>query len=103
MEIYDELDIKKYKNIEYFGRYGKFILKNKNIGFCHEPEFIDKVMSLNDCNIIFYGHTHQPWTEERKGIKIYNPGTLGGVFQKATFAYWDTNQEELELKILESI
>ncbi len=56
-----------------------------------------------DLDIIFYGHTHKPWIEEQNQIKIVNPGTLGGVFQKATFALYDTGDRKLELKILETI
>ncbi len=102
-EIYQEEEIDKYKNIKYFGKYGRFELADKTIGFCHEPDFIDNIMSLGDCDVIFHGHTHKPWTEEKKGVKIYNPGTLGGVFQKATFAVWETNEKEFELKILERL
>ena len=60
---------------------------------------IDKVKKLGHCDIIFYGHTHKPWIEDRGGTSIVNPGTLGGVFQKATFTFW--GNDKLELKILE--
>lgn len=103
MEIYGESEIEKYRNIKYLGRYGIFELTGKKIGVCHEPEFINKVLDTGECDVVFYGHTHQPWTEDRSGVKIYNPGTLGGVFNKATFAFWDTKEEEPELKILENI
>jgi len=103
MEIYDEAEVKNYKNIKYLGRYGRVELADKKIGICHEPAFIDKVLGLEECGLVFYGHTHQPWTEAISNVKIYNPGTLGGVFSKATFAYWDVSKAEPELKILENI
>jgi predicted phosphodiesterase len=57
----------------------------------------------NKCDIIFYGHTHKPWIEIKNGIQIVNPGTLGGVFTPATFAVWDTDKREPELKLLASL
>lgn len=101
LEIYDELEIKKYKNINYLGRFGVFELDNRVIGLCHEPWFIKKVLELKKCAVIFYGHTHQPWLEEKDGRLTANPGTLGGVFSKASFAVYDSLSGRLELKILE--
>lgn len=103
IEIYSEDELKKYKNIKYYGQIGKMEVGNKKIGFCHEPYLIAEVLKLEKFNIIFYGHTHKPWVMEKGGIKCINPGTLGGVFQKATFAVWDTDKDEPELKILEEI
>lgn len=103
MEIYKEAEEKNFKNIIYLGRIGKFELDNKMIGVCHEPYLINKILENGEVDIIFYGHTHRPWIEEKNGIKLINPGTLGGVFQKATFAVWNTTEKEPELKILEEL
>ena len=108
MEIYDEDELKRHKNIKYFGQIGNFTLNKIKIGACHEPFLIDKVIESGDKDIIFYGHTHKPWIDQRqtrggRKIKVVNPGTLGGVFQKATFAFWDINNQQLELKILEKL
>ena len=125
LEIYDEEEVcpmkllrtdrvgfhgvNQYKNIKYLGRFGRFELDNKIIGVCHEPAFINKVLEAGECDIIFYGHTHRPWIERslapyrELSSLIVNPGTLGGVFQKATFAVYDTDKKEPELKILESL
>lgn len=108
IEIYDKGEIGRYDNIKYLGRAGKIELNGKTIGVCHEPAYIPKVISMEPssgggarCDIIFYGHTHKPWEEERDGVKIINPGTLGGMFTKATFAVYDTETETANLKILE--
>ena len=58
-------------------------------------------VGFNKIDIIFYGHTHKPWIETKDGVQIVNPGTLGGVFSRATFAFWDTEKEEPELKMLD--
>lgn len=66
-----------------------------------KPYLISKVLEKGDCEIIFYGHTHQPFEDRRGNAKAINPGTLGGVFTKASFAVYDTLNKEAELKILE--
>lgn len=104
MEVYDEDILLDYLNIKYLGRYGVFNLSGTLIGVCHEPEFIPLVMKKNSTvKMIFYGHTHKPWIETRGKTIFVNPGTLGGVFQKASFAFWNTKTGELKLKLLELI
>jgi len=103
LEIYDEADVGRHDNIRYLGRFGVFGLDGKTIGLCHEPWYIKKVLELKKCDIVFYGHTHEPWIEEKDGVITANPGTLGGVFNKASFAAWDSANNQPELKILELI
>jgi putative phosphoesterase len=101
--LFDEGRVNNFKNIEYFGKIGRFKLAGKFIGMCHEPFFRDAVLNLGKCDMIFYGHTHKPWEEEYQGVRTINPGTLGGVFLKGTFAVWDIESGEMELKILSKI
>jgi putative phosphoesterase len=103
MEIYEEAEIKKYKNIIYYRRTARFEAGSYRVGLCHEPFLIEQVLKPGPCDLIFYGHTHKPWIADKDGVKTANPGTLGGVFQKATFAVWETETGRLELKILEEI
>jgi len=63
----------------------------------------DKILKKEKVNNIFYGHTHKPWTYQEKGIKMLNPGPLGGMFCRATFAVWDTKEDEFYLKVLDKI
>ncbi len=101
MEIYDDDEVKQYKNIKYYGKIGKVGLGGQIIGICHEPYFIDKIIKQGEYDVIFYGHTHSPWEEKRDGVKLINPGTLSAMFQKATFAVMEN--DNLELKILEQL
>ena len=103
MEIFKEAESEKYKNIIYFGRVARFELKGKKIGLCHEPFLSDYVLKKGECDMVFYGHTHKPWIEKKNNYLFVNPGTLGAVFQKATFAVWNLEEDEPELKILEEI
>ncbi|MFH1583226.1 MAG: metallophosphoesterase family protein [Candidatus Falkowbacteria bacterium] len=101
LEIYDEVEINKYNNLNYLGRFGVFELDEKTVGLCHEPWYIKSVLNIKPCRLVFYGHTHEPWIGEKDGVITANPGTLGGVFNKASFAVWDSESGKLELKILE--
>jgi putative phosphoesterase len=104
IELYEPQLFHEYNNVHHLGRTGILSLANTKFGLCHEPHYIYDLMEKRpDLDIIFYGHTHKPWIEEQNQIKIVNPGTLGGVFQKATFALYDTGDRKLELKILETI
>jgi hypothetical protein len=100
-EIYQEENLEKYKNIKYLGRYNTIELGNFKIGICHEPIFIKTLLEKEkNLNFIFYGHTHKPWLSMKNKATIINPGTLGGVFQKSSFAIWDSNNGKIKLKLL---
>lgn len=104
MEVYDEHLLSRYLSVNYLGRYGVCTVAGVTVGVCHEPDYIPQVMELNQAiKIIFYGHTHKPWLEDKSGLMLVNPGTLGGVFQKASFSFWNTESGQLELKLLELI
>lgn len=102
LEIYDEMEASQYKNIKYLGRFGCFELGGKKVGVCHEKLY-NNLQKECSCDIIFYGHSHKPWIENKNGVDIINPGTLGGVFTKATFAVWELETGKLELKVLELV
>ncbi|MEI6288581.1 MAG: YfcE family phosphodiesterase [bacterium] len=74
------------------------------IAFCHFPDQAKELASSGNYNLVFYGHTHKPWMETLpNNCQLINPGTLGGIFSKATFAIYDTISKKLELKILEQL
>jgi putative phosphoesterase len=101
MEVCDlEAESKKYPQINYLGRHGGIIeIAGRKIGLCHEPTLADALIN-QDATIIFYGHTHKPFEENKNGIKLINPGNLANVFYAPTFALWDEQTDKLELKIL---
>lgn len=105
-EIYQTEEIKNFPKIKNCGRYGWIRLDDVNIGLVHEPFFISQLIKENqeiNFDFIFYGHTHKPWLEEKNGFKIANPGTLGGVFQAASFAILNCQNKRLDLKILNEL
>lgn len=110
-ELYEEADLKAYRNINYGGEISFFNLDGLNFGLCHEPAKIKRILIEADkkdsehkrLDFIFYGHTHKPWLEKNGSTIIVNPGNLCGVFHEPTFAYLDTETRKLELKVLKEL
>jgi len=98
IDMFKEREISGLNNVKCYGRIGIAEICGRKFGMCHEPFLIEKVLEKGKCDIIFYGHTHKPWIEDRNGVTWANPGTLGGVFQKSTFAVFDCETGNLELK-----
>lgn len=98
---------KDFPNVKIHGEIGEIEVDNKKISFTHFPEKALELAKKDGPDLVFYGHTHKPWEETveagGKKIKLVNPGTLAGMFYKATFATYDTATDKLELKILERI
>lgn len=93
---------KKFAHTKCYGDQGELELEKHQIAFCHFPKTAKELAATNKYNLVFYGHTHKPWMETLPNdCQLINPGTLGGVFQKATFAVYDTQTKKLDLKILE--
>ncbi len=101
MEVSDlEAESKKYPQIKYLGRQGGIIeIANRKVGLCHEP-FLADALIKQGATIIFHGHTHKPWQENKNGVEFINPGNLANVFYAPSFALWDETTNNLELKIL---
>jgi len=84
---------------------------NKKIAFVHFPEIAKKLAQTGKFDLVFYGHTHRPWDEKvvmhpkpgEKETHMINPGELAGQFYKPTFAVYNTETGNLELKILETL
>jgi len=86
-------------NVTLHGDEGFFKLDGKKIAFCHYPDQAKELAETGKYQLVFYGHTHKPWMETLKNkCQLINPGTLGGLFQLATFAVYNTETGTLELK-----
>ncbi len=89
--------------IIYQGNTGKLEIDNLTIVFCHEPFLAKKMAETQKYDFVFYGHTHKPWQEKIEKTELINPGTLAGLFTKATFAIFDTEIKKAKLILLEKI
>ena len=88
------------KNITFFSDTGEAELDSKKIAFVHYPNKAKELTKSGKYDLVFYGHNHTPWEESIGNTKLANPGTLAGLFAKPTFAFYDTESDKLELKLL---
>ncbi|MFC1613579.1 metallophosphoesterase [Patescibacteria group bacterium] len=88
-------------NVIIYGDEGHLKFGEKKIAFVHYPIIAKELAKSGKYDFVFYGHSHKPWEEMVGNCKMLNPGTLAGMFYKATFAVWDTENNKFELKILE--
>ncbi len=95
--------IKKSSRITLFDSFGQTEFNGIKIGFCHHKETGLAIFKKEKFDFIFYGHTHKPWLENIDGCCFANPGTLAGMFYKATFAILDIETRKLELKIVDRL
>ncbi len=79
-------------------------IENKSIAITHKPEDARILSESGEFDLVFYGHTHKPCLARQSlGCLLVNPGELAGQFYKPCFAIYDTETENLELKILEKL
>lgn len=102
-DFFNSKEASLLKNIVCPGEIGALNINGIVAGACHQPWSIIKTIDQTGCQIVFYGHTHKPWIGKEGDVNIVNPGTLGGVYNQATFAYWETDKNILELKVLDNL
>jgi putative phosphoesterase len=93
----------KIPNVKINEKIFKGKIAKKNIAISHFPEKAKEMAESEKFDLVFYGHTHKPWQEKFKNCFLINPGELAGQMYKPTFATYNTDNEELELKILEKL
>lgn len=89
--------------VKFYGDQGEFEIDGLKIAINHYPQEAKKLAVSGKYDYVFYGHNHTPWEEKVGQTILANPGTLAGMFNKATFAVLDTKLRKLSLKILETI
>lgn len=99
----DNLILTRKNNVKIWEEKGEIVIENKKIVFTHFPKKALELAQNIKPDLVFYGHTHKPWIKSIGHTKLVNPGTLAGLFYKATFAVYDTLTDKLELKILEQL
>jgi len=94
---------KDFKHVTHYGDMGEVGIAGLKIAFVHYPDKGKELAESGKYDLVFYGHNHKPWEETINTTRLVNPGTLAGLFSKATFAVYDTKTKNLELKILEQL
>ena len=96
-----EQEADKHDRVTLHGDSGEIEIAGLKIGFIHFPE--EARVLCKDKDFVFYGHTHKPWEEKVGECRLVNPGTLAGLFNKATFAVYDSDAGKPELKLVERL
>lgn len=100
---------KQFSNFKYSTNFGELELKNFTIAFVHKPDQLNELAETEKYDLIIYGHTHKPWEKfittkiNSKQVQLLNPGTLAGLFAKATFAVYDTTSRQAQLILLQHL
>jgi predicted phosphodiesterase len=42
-----------------------------------DPRSLERIAKQADCDVLVFGHTHQPWTREIEGVLFVNDGSAG--------------------------
>lgn len=95
--------VKEFPHVRHYGDVADFAIDGKRMAVNHYPNTAKELARTGKFDYSFYGHTHTPWEEEINGCRVVNPGTLAGLFSKATFAMLDTVTGVLELKLVEQL
>ena len=95
---YDDLS-KKFSgtNLKIFPDIGKAEFDGHKVAFVHFPEKARELAKSGKYDLVFYGHTHQPWEEKINHCRLINPGNVANIRYPATFAVWDTSNNQLKL------
>ncbi|MDD5222216.1 MAG: YfcE family phosphodiesterase, partial [Patescibacteria group bacterium] len=114
-----EQRVVNFPSVNYCRESGSIKIDGKKIAFTHRPDKAKEMALTGKYDLVFYGHTHKPWEDKikikeksisnvlqskrktKKIVRLVNPGTLAGMFYRASFALYDTKADRLELKILD--
>ena len=94
---------KDFPQVKHYGDLAEMEIGGKKIAAVHYPEKAGELAGTGKYDLVFYGHNHKPWEEAIGRTRLVNPGTLAGLFQRATFAAYDTSTDNLELIILDQL
>ena len=92
--------LKKPENVQVYPFFGEIELDNRKIFFTHFPEIAELAVSSKKYHAVFYGHTHEAKIEKVENCWKVNPGDLMGLKGKPSFAIYDLEKDEVEIKWL---
>lgn len=105
---------KQFPHVTVHGDVGETSIGGVPLAFVHYPEEARRLAENSSppyagggrggtYRFVFHGHTHKPWEEKIGTCTLLNPGTLAGMFSKATFAVVDLETGQATLKLVERL
>ncbi|MBI4427169.1 MAG: YfcE family phosphodiesterase [Candidatus Magasanikbacteria bacterium] len=93
----------KTNNIKYYGDFGEVELDNKKIAFVHFKEKAEASAKTGKYDLAVFGHSHQSEVYKIGQTQLVNPGTIGGLYNRASFAVYDTKNEKVDIEFLDQL
>ena len=83
-----------FPGVQYHGQDATLTLGGKRVFVVHYPHYAHAMAALGEYDLVCHGHTHThslAWQDNLHGGKtpVLNPGTVGGIGAKPTFAMVD--------------
>ncbi|MDO8559690.1 MAG: metallophosphoesterase family protein [bacterium] len=95
--------VAQFPHVTLHGDVGEVTLGNTPLAFVHYPKEAKDLATTDKYRYVFHGHTHKPWEEKISSCTVLNPGTLAGMWYKATFALVDLETGKAALKLVERL
>jgi len=92
-----------FLQVHHYGDVAEFEIAGKKVAVVHYPSQAQQLAEKGKYDVVFYGHNHKPWQDKIGQTLLLNPGTLAGIFNKATFAVWEVEENKFTLKLLERL
>ncbi len=90
-------------NVTHHGEFGFVDAEGHRVGFTHYKEYARGFAASAQCEVAFFGHTHQFYEERIGGILVLNPGELLGLMGKPSFCVYDTRDRKFERVVFETV
>jgi uncharacterized protein len=78
-------------------------LPEAGLAATHKLEAAEQLAAGGAYRYVCYGHTHIPWEKRHGTVRIFNPGNLCNVRARPTFATLDTETDDLQLHVVETL
>lgn len=88
----------RFDNLNIYDWNGEFTIDNKKFFISHYQEEVEERGKQGGYDVLVCGHTHEPKQEQTNKYLLINPGTAGGIFKKASFAFYDTVSNQVKFQ-----
>ncbi len=78
-------------------------LPEAGLAAVHRPDEAATLAATGRYRYVCYGHTHIPWEKRQNNVRLFCPGNLCGVRARPTFATLDTDTDDLQLHVVETL
>jgi putative phosphoesterase len=84
-------------NVTLHGELAELELGGKRLGVNHYPNIARRLAESGAYDAVFYGHDHMLHQEMVGRTLLLNPGEVMGRLGRSTFAWYDTDTDEVEI------